>query len=152
MIPAALMLAFPCAAVAQRDYESGFSIVISEVRLLTVETESAFIAPDAGEVLSGWTGEQTLGVTVSANTEWVLWIRGTEPAWDGPWSKPIGDIHWSCGESEYVPLDTMPAEVCAGGMSDHEPYQINFKIALDPLKDVPGDYYYTYIVIELTSP
>ena len=140
------------AARADRECESGFSITISEVRSLNLDSESTYLTPYATAVLTGWTEQCTLDVNVSANVDWVLRIRGTNPIWEGPWPKPVGDICFAYGGSEYVPLDTTPIEVCRGGPADRETYPINFMITLDPLRDIPGEYYYNHIVLELEAP
>jgi hypothetical protein len=137
---------------AARDTQSGFSLVVSEVRSLSIDSGSSYLSPGAAEILAGWTQEHSTDITISSNTEWVLSIRGASPTWDGPWAKPVGDVYWSCNGSDYMPLSTDPAQVCLGGPSDHRPYPINFKVHLDPLKDIPGDYRYTSIVLELTAP
>lgn len=142
------------AAVAHADTvdESGVSIIISEVRSLVLDSESVSLAPGVTELLAGWTEERYWNATVSSNADWVLTIRGTEATWEGPWPKPVGDIWWENGGGEYVPLDTEPVEVCRGGPADHEAYSIHCRIALDPERDIPGDYFYANIVFELTTP
>lgn len=146
------LLAVPLPSLAVRESESDFSIVISEVRSLTLDAESIYLDPAASELIAGWTEERSWNATVCANVDWVLSIRGTDPTWEGPWPKPVGDIYWSYDGSEFVPLDTLPVEVCVDGPVDHKSYPITFRIALDPLEDVPGEYRYGYIVLELTAP
>lgn len=152
ILTTAFLLVFTEAAHADMVYESGFSITISEVRSLTLDSDTVNLTPDATSVLTGWMEEQTWEVNVWANVDWVLRIRGTSSTWEGPWPKPVGDIYCAYAGSEYVPLDTAPVEIYRGGPADHESYPINFRIALDPLLDIPGEYYYSYIVLELESP
>jgi len=139
-------------AFAVPDDQSGFSIIIEDVRTLSLDSEITYFAPDVMQILSGWTGEQVWTTTINANVDWVLTIRGTEAFWDGPWQKPVGDIWWEYNGGGFVPLDTEPAEVCSAGPSDHQVHQIRFRLAVDLLKDIPGDYYYGYLVLELAAP
>ena len=152
-ITAAVVVLLLLAPVAYADSESnsGISIVISEVKVLSVDADNLTLSPAAPEVLSGWTEQQTWNVTISANVEWALTIRGTAPTWDGPWLKPVGDIFFSSDGSDFAPVGTEPVRVCTGGPSDNEVRPINFKIALDPLKDIPGEYFYGYIVLEFET-
>lgn len=152
ILTTAFLLVFTEAAHADIVYESGFSITITEVRSLTLDSDNALLNPGATAVLSGWMTEKTWDVNICANVDWVLKIRGTSSTWEGPWPKPVGDIYCAYAGSEYMPLDTAPIEIYRGGPADHESYPINFRIALDPLLDIPGDYYYSYIVFELESP
>jgi hypothetical protein len=152
ILAGALLTVLAEPARAARDTESGFSIVVSEVRSITFNAESTFLTPTATELIRGWTQERMWDIEVSANAEWVLQVRGTESAWDGPWLKPVGDIYWSYEGSEYLPLDTTPVEVCMGGPADHKPCPVTFKVALDPLEDIPGEYRYRTIVFELSEP
>jgi len=146
------VLIFNLPAHADTIYDTGFTIVVSEVRSLTLDAENAALTPGGFELISGWTQEQTWDIDVSANCDWVLQIRGTDPTWDGPWPKPVGDIFFSCNGTDYMPLATTPSEVVYGGPSNRESYPVNFKVALDPLLDIPGEYFYGYIVFELETP
>jgi len=146
-----MLLVFACAAHADSTHNSGISIVISEVKVLSVDADSLTLSPAAPEVIVGWTETQIWNVTISANVEWALTIRGTTSTWDGPWLKPVGDIFFSCGGSDFTPIETEPLRVCTGGPSNNEIRPINFKIALDPLKDIPGEYFYGYIVLEFET-
>lgn len=152
IIASTFLLVFTDSAYADSEFESSFSFIITEVRSLTLDSEGSVITPDATAVLTGWTEEHAWEVTIHANIEWVLSIRGTDGVWEGPWPKPVGDIYVACDGGEYVPLDIEPVEVCMGGPVDNELYPIRFRIAFDPLKDIPGDYYYNYIVFEIESP
>ena len=138
-------------AWAEANHQTDFSIIVGEVRTVSVDRENLDLIPVAAELIAGWTRVGTLNITVSANVEWALSIRGSEPFWEAPWNKPVGDIFWSYNGSEYFPLDVIATEVLTGGPSDNEIYPLNFKISLDPLEDIPGDYYYPEIIIEVTS-
>jgi len=146
-----IYLLYTGVAYADSESNSGISIVISDVKVLSVDADSLTLSPAAPEVLSGWTEQQTWNVTICANVEWALTIRGTAPTWDGPWLKPVGDIFFSSGGSDFAPVETESTRVCTGGPSDNEVRPINFKIALDPLKDIPGEYFYGYIVLEFET-
>ena len=147
-----VLLALATPIYAAEDSQSGFTIIVSEVRSITIDSSSADFSPGAMELISGWTRESSSNLIISSNTEWVLSIRGTSPTWDGPWLKPVGDIFWSYNGGKYVPLSVDSTEILHGGAADHRPYALNFKVHLDPLKDIPGEYRYQSIVLELTSP
>jgi hypothetical protein len=108
--------------------------------------------PVLSELLAGWTTPQDLNTTVSTNVDWVLTIMGSQSNWTGPWLKPVGDIYWKYGAGDYAALTTLSANVTTGGPVEGGSYPISIKIALDLVTDVPGEYSYTYIVIELTAP
>jgi hypothetical protein len=152
LIALLLSLLFSPAAAAQSDNESRFAIPIGEVRVLELDTEITYFTPGVAEVLAGRTGEQMWNMVVSANTEWLLTIRGTDEYWDGPWEKPVGDILWRYDMPEFVPLTTEPVVVSSGGPADHVVYPIEFSISLNMLNDIPGEYFYGYVVFELASP
>ena len=139
-------------AAAQSDDQSRFAIPVGEVRVLELDTEITFFAPGVAEVLAGRTTEQTWNMVVSSNTDWVLTIRGTDEYWDGPWQKPVSDIMYRYGTSDFIPLSTEPTVVSSGDRADHVTYPVDFSISLNMLKDIPGDYFYGYVVFELASP
>jgi hypothetical protein len=144
-----LIGAFP--ANAEDTYQAGISIVIGQVRTVTVDTQYADFQPTAPELIEGWTQVQTINAMVSANTHWEMTIRGSDEYWNAPWEKPVGDIFWSYDGSEYVPLTVDPAFVVNGSAVVDENYSIEFIVALDPLKDIPGDYSYPQIIVELSD-
>lgn len=147
-----LLLFLSPQAAAQSDGDSHFSMPVPEIRVLELDTELTFIAPGVAEVLAGRTTEQTWNTVVSSNTDWVLTIRGTEEYWDGPWQKPVSDILCRFDDSEFITLDTEPVEICSGGRVDHAEYPVEFSISLNLLNDIPGEYFYGYVVFELASP
>lgn len=139
-------------SIAQSDDQSRFVIPVGEVRVLELDTEITFFAPGVAEVLAGRTAEQTWNMVVSSNTDWILTIRGSDEYWDGPWQKPVSDILWRHEMADFIPLSTEPAVVSSGGMADHVAYPIEFSISLNMLNDIPGDYFYGYVVFEFASP
>jgi hypothetical protein len=122
------------------------------IRSVYVGSGTLIFAPDVIQVLEGWTTPQTLDTTVSANEDWALTITGSQGAWTGPWAKPVGDIYWKYGAGDYAALTTSSANVMTGGPVDNGSYHIDFKIALDLVTDMPGNYSYSYIVIEISAP
>ncbi len=150
---ACLFFIFAVPAVhADSEDVSGLTVSIGEVRTITLESGSFNFSPDINELLDGRTEHQSWDAIVSANVGWVLTIRGAEDTWDGPWDKPVSDILWEYDGGGYMPLDTEPQIVCSGGPSNREPYPIGITVQLDFEKDIPGDYHYGYIVLELSAP
>ncbi len=149
----ALLLCQPVTILrADTEESSSFSFIIPEIRMLSLETGTSVCLADTNALLTGWTEVQTWDIVVSSNVDWVLTVRGTQSAWEGPWPKPVSDIWWACDSGDFVPLDTAPLEGCSGGPSDHESHPVHFRIAMDMLQDIPGDYFYGYIVFELAAP
>ena len=148
---AALLLIFPAGVGAEED-QSGFSMSIPGVKSITIESGTLIFAPDLPQLLAGWTTVETLDATVSGNEDWFLAIRGSQAGWTGPWLKPVGDIYWSYGAGDYTALTTSSEDVTSGAPVADGSVQIDFKIALDLGDDKPGNYSYTYVVLELTTP
>ncbi|MCX6646881.1 MAG: hypothetical protein NTY09_11110 [bacterium] len=145
------LLLHPYAVWAAND-QSAFSMSVPSVSSITAGSGTMFFTPVLSELLAGETTPQDLGLTVSTNVDWVLTITGSQATWTGPWSKPVGDIYWKYGAGDYAALTTSPAEVTTGGPVEEGDYPVSIKIALDLVTDEPGEYSYTYIVIELTAP
>jgi hypothetical protein len=153
IIAVAIVLLWSPAARSGPEDDSDFSVSVPGVRLLTLERDSIRFEADILQIVDGWTNEEMLVARVSANVDWVLTVRGSEELWEGPWQKPVSDIYWSYGGGEYRPLSsTESAQVVAGGLSKEAGYPIELKVKLDLEKDVPGEYYYSYLVVELTAP
>ena len=148
---AALLLIFP-AGVGAEDDQSAFSMSIEGVRAITIESGTLIFTPDLTQLLAGWTTVEPLDSTLSSNEDWLLAIRGSQATWTGPWLKPVGDIYWSYGAGGYTALTTSSADVTSGVPVANGAVQINIKIALDLGDDIPGNYSYTDIVLELTTP
>jgi hypothetical protein len=154
LLPAIIILLLwsPAARSGPED-DSDLSMSVPGVRLLTLERDTISFEPGILEMVDGWSNEEVLTARVSANVDWVLTIKGSEALWEAPWDKPVSDIYWSYGGGEYVPLSsTQSAQVVAGGLSKEAAYPIKLKVMLDLEKDVPGKYYYSYLVVELTAP
>jgi len=137
---------------AQDEGNSSVTLVVSEVRTLSIDADGGFLSPDASAVLDGWSEERTCDIIISANTEWVLRIRGSSPVWDAPWQKPVSDIYYSCSDGDFIPLTTTPNDILVGGPAINGTIPVTFKIKLDPLHDIPGEYYYNAIELELIAP
>ncbi len=131
---------------------TGFTMTVTEVRSLEISASSAFFVPGVRELLDGESSPQTWVASVSANVDWVLTIRGAESFWEGPWDKPVSDILWEYDGSGWLALSTEPVEIRSGGPSNQEAYPISVKVNLDIEQDIPGEYYYGYVVLELSSP
>ena len=147
----ALLLIFPAGVRAEED-QSGFSMSIEGVRAITIDSGTLVFTPDLAQLVAGWTTVETLDSTLSSNEDWLLTIRGSSATWTGPWLKPVGDIYWSYGAGGYTALTTSSADVTSGVPVANGAVQINIKIALDLGDDTPGNYSYTNIVLELTTP
>lgn len=152
LIGNSILLFFLPAAHADPTEGSSLTISIGEVRTISLESGSIYLSPNINELLEGRIEPQTWDAIVSSNVDWVLTIRGTEDTWDGPWQKPVGDILWSYEGGDFTPLDMEPQVVWSGGPSNREHYPINFTVELDFINDVPGEYHYGYIVLELSAP
>jgi hypothetical protein len=150
-IAAYLLIPIPAVLAASQD-DSAFSMTVPGVRSLSVDTNTIYFTPDVTQLLAGWTTEETLITTVNANVDWVLTITGSQSNWTGPWSKPVGDIYWKYGAGDYAALTTLAANVATDGPVDGGSYPISFKIALNLAIDVPGEYSYQYVVLELAAP
>jgi len=160
----AIMLFCIPAAYAEPEDESDFTMSVPGVRSLTIDPDSLRFDPDLDQITRGYTDEEVVIATVSANVGWVLTITGSAQVWEGPWQKPVGDIYWKYGGGEagsigtdsgvagYQSLTTLSAVVVSGGPCNQHTYPISFGVKLDIEKDVPGEYYYAYIVFELTTP
>jgi hypothetical protein len=148
---AALLLIFPAGVGAEED-QSGFSMSVPGVKSITIESGTLIFAPDLNQLLDGWTTVEALDATLSSNEDWLLTISGSQATWTGPWSKPVGDIYWSYSAGDFTALTTSSAEVTSGAPVADGSIQIDFKIALDLGDDIPGNYSYTYVVLELTAP
>ncbi len=146
-----LMFFLPAAHADPTDV-GGLTISIGEVRAISLNSTSILLSPNMNELLDGRIEQQSWDALVSSNVDWVLTIRGSEEIWDGPWQKPISDILWNYEGSEFTPLDIEPQVVCAGGPSNREHYEINFTVELDFVTDIPGEYHYGYIILELSAP
>jgi len=153
LIPAIIILLLCCpAAYAGEDDDSDLSMRVPDVRLVNVEPGSINFAPDMTDMINGWTKTEEITAVVSANTNWVLTIKGSEEYWEGPWQKPVSDIYWNLAGGEYQPLTTQSTEVASGGKCNGSGYPIHMKVELDLSQDAPGEYYYYVIIFELTSP
>ena len=143
-----------CAASghAEEDDDSGFSLSVLDVRILSLDRSSLEFTPGAREMVEGFTHQQVLQARVSANANWVLTISGTEGNWSGPWPKPVEYIYWKYDGGEYVCLTTSAAEVFSGGPADQRTLPVHFKVKLDFETDLPGRYTYEYVVFELAEP
>lgn len=140
------------AANADEAAESDYSMEVIAVRLLTLDRESLQFFPKAREMIDGFTHQQVLHVEVSANVGWVLTVSGTAGNWRGPWDKPVEDVYWKYGEGGYTALSTSPAEVSSAGPANQRTLPIHIKIKLDIEEDVPGQYFYEYVIFELVEP
>jgi hypothetical protein len=149
---ALLLLLFASAALAEPEQDSGFTMSVQEVRMLTIDRQSILLNPDIHEIINGMAEPEKLSMAVSANVAWVLTVRGTDPYWNGPWEKPVTDILWRVGQDEFKPLTTDPVEVMSGNPTTQKIFDIDLTSMLSMEKDVPGDYSYAYIVFELTPP
>ena len=145
------LLLLPLTVWAEND-QSAFSMSVPTVSSVTAGSGTMIFTPDLAQILAGETTPQDLDVTVSTNVDWELTITGSQATWTGPWSKPVGDILWKYGAGDYAALTTSSASVATGGPVEDGSYPISIKIALDLVTDIPGEYSYTYIVIELTAP
>lgn len=152
IIAVVILLVLCPAAYAEPEDDSAFSMGIPGVRSLTLEQENIQFEPDAIQMLDGWTHQEVLIALVNANVNWVLTVRGIKELWEGPWQKPVSDIYWKYGGGDYESLGTQSAHVASGGPCNPATYPIYFKIMLDLESDVPGVYYYAYIVFELSAP
>ena len=152
IIAVVILLVFCPAAHAEPEDDSVFSMGVPGVRSLTLEQDNIQFAPDTLQMLDGWTHHEVLIARVNANVGWVLTVRGSEELWDGPWQKPVSDICWSYGGADYESLRMQSAYVASGGPCNQQTYPIYFKIMLDLVSDIPGEYYYAYIVFELSAP
>jgi hypothetical protein len=135
---------------AQNSDESDYTIIVTDISLVSIDSTQVTLAPDTYEWLNGWTNEQGWKVVCSSNEACVLTVRGLDETWDAPWPKPVGEIFWSYGGGEFQPLSTEPTEVCSIGPADHEVFTIQYKVALDILKDIPGEYFYTGVIFEIS--
>ena len=153
LIIAVVMLLVLCpAAHAESEDDSGFSMGVPGVRSLTLEDNNIQFEPDTLQMLDGWTHQEVLIARVNANVDWVLTVRGSDEYWEGPWQKPVSDIYWKYGGLDYESMSTQNATVASGGPCNQNTYPIHFKVMLDLESDVPGDYYYEYVVFELSAP
>jgi hypothetical protein len=137
---------------ANQENDANLSAIIPELQSLSINSNLEFFTPGSAELITGVSRVNLIEVTVSSNTDWVLCIRGSDETWEGPWAKPLSDISWSFDGGEFIPLKTTLADVCMGGSADHQLCPISFKIILDPLKDIPGEYRYPSIIFELSAP
>jgi len=147
-----ILLVFSPAAYATADDDSDMSMRVPDVRLVNVDVGTISFEPDINDFIDGWTQKKTITAVVSANTNWVLTIRGSEEYWEGPWEKPVTDIYWALAGGEYQPLTTTATPVAAGGLSNRSGYPVHIKVKLDTSMDAPGEYYYYVIMFELASP
>lgn len=145
-----LMLVLP--AYGGTDDGSGFTMSVTGIRYLTLENGSVAFTPEPEQMINGWTTEEQSVVWVSANVPWVLTIRGSEDYWEGPWAKPVSDIYWRYGTSEFIPLGTTSETIAIDGPVSSEQFLIDLKIKLDMENDLPGDYTYSYVVFEISAP
>lgn len=147
-----ILFAFCPAVLADPVDDSGFSMGVPGIRSLTLDQNNIHFEPDIRQMVDGWTHQEVLIARVNANVDWVLTVRGSDDLWDGPWEKPVTDIYWKYGGGEYASLDMQSMYVASGGPTNHQAYPIHFKVKLDLALDVPGDYYYEYVIFELSSP
>jgi hypothetical protein len=153
LIPAVIVLLLCCAAAyATQEGDSDLSMQVPDVYLLDVEPGSIDFQPDLGNVLEGWTEAKEVTAIVSANADWVLMIKGNQEFWEGPYQKPVSDIYWNLAGGDFQPLSTQSVLVVSGGLSDAVGYPIHIKVKLDITKDIPGNYHFYYVVIELMAP
>ena len=152
LIPALVILLLCSPTYAKSDDDSDFSLRCPAMHMVTVEPDSLSFQPDMAALAAGWTETKQLTAWVSANVPWKLTIKGSVASWAGPYPKPVSDIYWSYGPGAYVPLTTSSATVATGGLANRQPYPINIKVKMDLSKDLPGDYQYYYIVVELSTP
>ena len=149
---AAAILALCIPALADSDDDGEFAMSVPGVRTLKLDRNSLQFTPGAMELENGWTQQQVIIARVSANVDWVVKLSGTENYWDGPWEKPVADIHWKYGGGGFTSLTTTEAAVEQGGPANQRSLPIHFKIKLDWVKDIPGEYTYAYILFEVTEP
>jgi hypothetical protein len=164
IIAIAVMLLCIPAAYADREDDSDFTMSVPGIRSLTIEPDSLRFEPDLNQMERGYTNQELVTARVSSNVSWVLTIRGSVEVWEGPWQKPVGDICWKygaegavsvateAGGAGYRSLTTQQAVVVSGGPCNQRTYPIHIRINLDMEKDKPGEYYYAYVVFELTTP
>ena len=145
------LLAVPWAWADVED-ESDTSMTVPGVRSLTLDQQSLHFEPTIEEMINGWTQQKPIIARVSANVGWVLTVRGSSELWEAPWSKPVTDLYWKYDGGEYAPLTTDVVEIVSGGPCNQHTFPVHFMVKLDLEKDVPGEYYYNYIVFELAAP
>ena len=148
----AILIFFAMPSSAEPEDDSDFSMRITDVRMLTLDRNTVSFEPGITEILEGWSKHELVNTHVSANVPWVYTINGTKETWEGPWEKPVTDIYWKYGGMEYASLTISPAIVATGGPCNNQAYPIHFKIKLDIGQDIPGEYFYSYILFELTAP
>jgi hypothetical protein len=149
---AAIFLFLTPAIQADSDSDSGFTMTVDEVRLLSLDQDSVYLTPDVKALMDGKTESVDLTANVWSNAYWALTIRGSESEWEGPWPKPVGDILWRNGPNgEFTPLDTEPVTIAEGGPVNNEAFDLTFSVKLDMAKDVPGEYSYSSVILELTA-
>lgn len=152
IIAVVILLVLCPAAYAEPEDDSAFSMGVPGVRSLTLEQSNIQFGPDALQMLDGWTHQGVLIAWVNANVDWVLTIRGSKELWEGPWQKPVSDIYWKYGGADYESLGMLSAYVASGGPCIKYTCPIYFNVMLDLERDVPGEYYYAYILFELSAP
>lgn len=152
LLPVFILLVCCPAVYAAEDDDSDMSMRVPDVRLLDVEPNSINFEPDLNNMVNGWTEAKLITAVVSANAGWLLTIKGSSDYWEGPYQKPISDIYWNLADGEFLPLSTQSTEVVSGGLSNQSGYPINIKVKLDISRDLPGDYYYYSVIIELIAP
>lgn len=151
-LTAALCVLHVAPALAAPEDDSDFYMSVPGVRTLKLDRTSLQFTPGAMELESGWTQQKVIVAHISANVDWALRISGTMEAWEGPWDKPVGDIHWKCGGGGFTALTTTEAVAAEGGPSNQQAFPLHFKVKLDWTKDIPGEYTYSYILLEVTEP
>jgi len=149
---AALLVFIGLPAWADSEDDPDFYLSVPGVRALKLDRTSLQFTPGAQEMEAGWTQQQVLLARVSANVEWALKLSGTVEQWEGPWDKPVGDIHWKCGGGGYTALTLTEAVAAEGGPCNQQTVPLHFRIRLDWANDTPGEYTYSYILIEVTQP
>jgi len=152
LTPILIFLLSVSIAWADSEDDSDASMTVPGVRSLTLEQQSLHFEPTLTQMIDGWTQQKPIIARVSANVGWVLTVHGSSDLWDAPWDKPVTDLYWRYASGEYAPLTTDMVEVVSGGPCNQLTYPIHFMVKLDLADDVPGDYYYEYIVFELAAP
>ena len=139
-------------AFASPEDTPDMSLSVPGVRMITLDKHSLDFIAGGGDFDRGWTETKEITARIGSNVNWVLMISGTGDSWDGPWAKPVSDIFWKYGSGEFHALSTGGASVTSGGPVNNLSVPIHFKIKLALDKDIPGEYRYEYILMELTAP
>lgn len=151
LVVAALCLA-PTSGRASEADEPELEMSVPEVFVISVDQGHLEFDATPQELIDQETAPQTLVATVQSNTDWVVNIYGDSAIWTGPWDKPVGDILWRISGGTYAPLETSNANVSSGGPTAGSNLEIEIKISLDITEDLPGNYEYESIILEISAP